>query len=201
VTAAAAGWPVEPWPRLLAGVDEAGRGPLAGDVVAAAVMLDPERPIDGLGDSKALSAARRDALYDIICRDSLAWAIGRASAAEIDAMNILQATLLAMQRAMAGLPAGVELVLVDGNRLPQWAYPARAIVRGDALVPAIGAASILAKVSRDRDMQALDAQYPGYGFGAHKGYPTRAHRAALARLGPCPAHRRTFRPVAACLRQ
>ena len=133
--------------------------------------------------------------------DSLAWAIGRASAAEIDAINILQATLLAMQRAMAGLPAGVELVLVDGNRLPQWAYPARAIVKGDARVPAIGAASILAKVSRDRDMQALDAQYPGYGFGAHKGYPTRAHRAALARLGPCPAHRRTFRPVAACLRQ
>ena len=141
MTAAAAGLPVEPWPRLLAGVDVAGRGPLAGDVVAAAVMLDPERPIDGLGDSKALSAARRDALYDIICRDSLAWAIGRASAAEIVAINILQATLLAMQRAMAGLPAGVELVLVDGNRLPQWAYPARAIVRGDALVPAIGAAS------------------------------------------------------------
>lgn len=199
MSAAGVGLPAQPWPRLLAGVDEAGRGPLAGDVVAAAVILDPARPIGGLGDSKRIPAARRDALCELICRDSLAWSVGRASAAEIDRLNILQATLLAMRRAVAGLPGGVELVLVDGNRLPDWPHPSRAIVKGDALVPAIGAASILAKVMRDRDMVALDERYPGYGFAVHKGYPTAGHRAALARLGPCAAHRRSFRPVAECI--
>ena len=185
---------------LCAGVDEAGRGPLAGDVVAAAVILDPARPIAGLADSKTLSAARREVLCEHICRDSLAWAIGRASVDEIDRLNILQATLLAMRRAVEGLrPQPVE-VLVDGNRLPPWRYASRAIVKGDALIPAIGAASIVAKVNRDRDLLALDAQYPGYGFAAHKGYPTRVHREALARLGPCPQHRRSFRPVAQSLR-
>lgn len=183
----------------VAGVDEAGRGPLAGDVVAAAVILDPGRPIPGLDDSKKLSAARREVLFDAICGRSLAWAVGRATVAEIDHLNILQATLLAMTRAVEGLSPAPDFALVDGNRLPRWSLAARAVVGGDALVPAIGAASILAKVTRDRDMAALAEAYPGYGFAAHKGYPTRAHREALARLGPCPAHRRSFRPVRECL--
>ena len=184
---------------LLAGVDEAGRGPLAGDVVAAAVILDPSRPVEGLADSKKLSAARRERLFETICGQSLAWAIGRASVAEIDALNILQATLLAMHRAVQSLEPQPTEVWVDGNCLPDWHYRSRAIVKGDALVAAISAASILAKVSRDRDMVALDASYPGYGFSRHKGYPTRAHVEALQRMGPTPVHRRSFKPVAHAL--
>ena len=182
-------------PGRVAGVDEAGRGPLAGPVVAAAVILDPARSIAGLQDSKRLSAARREILYDQICDRALAWATGSASVAEIDSLNILQATLLAMQRAVAGLEPAAEHALVDGNRCPDLACPATAIVRGDSLVAAISAASILAKVTRDREMLALDETYPGYGFASHKGYPSKAHLDALERLGVLPVHRRTFAPV------
>lgn len=185
--------------RLTAGVDEAGRGPLAGPVVAAAVILDPDRPIGGLADSKTLSAAQRSALAVLIREHSLAWAVAGASVEEIDTLNILQATLLAMQRAVAGLSARPELALVDGNRAPILACPVRTIVRGDATEPAISAASILAKVARDADMLRLDQQYPHYGFARHKGYPTSEHLAAIARLGPSPVHRRSFRPVRVCL--
>jgi ribonuclease HII len=185
--------------ELVAGVDEAGRGPLAGDVVAAAVILDPQRPIAGIGDSKKLSERRREYLYEEICSNSLAWAIGRANVAEIDELNILHASMLAMHRAVAALQPQPYRVLVDGNRLPRWDYASEAIVKGDAKVPAIGAASILAKVTRDREMQELHLHYPEYGFARHKGYPTRAHREALQRLGPCPQHRRSFRPVALLL--
>ena len=186
---------------LVAGVDEAGRGPLAGDVIAAAVVLDPQRPIEGLGDSKALTEKRRDALYDQICSHSLAWSIARASVAEIDEINILHASMLAMHRAVDGLSLRPQQVLVDGNRLPRWDYSAQAIVKGDARVAAIGAASILAKVSRDREMLALDLAYPGYGFARHKGYPTKAHMEALRTLGPSVVHRRTFRPVREAIEQ
>lgn len=179
----------------VAGVDEAGRGPLAGPVVAAAVMLDPGRPIDGLADSKRLSAARREALHAAIVRDARAYAVAVVQPAEIDAVNILQATLTAMQRAVAALETAPAEVLVDGDRCPALAQPARAIVGGDGLEPAIAAASIVAKVERDRLMTALDRRYPGYGFAGHKGYGTRAHLEALRRLGPCPAHRRSFAPV------
>jgi ribonuclease HII len=182
-------------PGRVAGVDEAGRGPLAGSVVAGAVILDPDRPIAGLRDSKKLSAARRDALYDQICNRALAWATGSASVAEIDSLNILQATMLAMQRAVAGLQPAAEYALIDGNRCPDLDCPAQAIVRGDSLVQAISAASILAKVTRDREMLVLDASYPGYGFASHKGYPSKAHLDALERLGVLPVHRRTFAPV------
>lgn len=181
--------------ELTAGVDEAGRGPLAGDVVAAAVILDSRRPIEGLADSKKLSAGRREALCQAIKRDAHAWALGRASVAEIDELNILHATMLAMRRAVEGLVPQPEYVLVDGNRLPRWKYPSQALVGGDATEPAISAASIIAKVSRDADMQILDQAYPMYGFAAHKGYGTAAHRVALERHGPCPAHRNSFRPV------
>lgn len=181
---------------LVAGVDEAGRGPLAGDVVAAAVILDPQRPIAGIGDSKKLSERQRNTLFEQICNHSLAWAVGRANVAEIDELNILHASMLAMHRAVAALRPQPERVLVDGNRLPRWGYASEAIVKGDAKVPAIGAASILAKVTRDREMQQLHLLYPDYGFARHKGYPTRVHREALQRLGPCPQHRRSFRPVA-----
>ena len=184
-------------PLLTAGVDEAGRGPLAGPVCAAAVILDPARPIAGLDDSKRLSERRRDALEPEIKARALAWAVAWASAAEIDALNILKASLLAMSRAVAALDPPPGRVLVDGNRLPVLACPAEAIVGGDGLIPAIGAASILAKVARDRLMCRLDAEYPGYGFAVHKGYPTRAHRDALVRLGPCSEHRRSFGPVRA----
>ena len=184
-------------PLLTAGVDEAGRGPLAGPVCAAAVILDPARPIAGLDDSKRLSERRRDALEPEIKARALAWAVAWASAAEIDALNILKASLLAMSRAVAALDPPPGRVLVDGNRLPVLACPAEAIVGGDGLVAAIGAASILAKVARDRLMCRLDAEYPGYGFAVHKGYPTRAHRDALVRLGPCSEHRRSFGPVRA----
>ena len=186
-----AAWP----PGRVAGVDEAGRGPLAGPVVAGAVILHPDRPIAGLRDSKKLSAARRDDLYEQICDRALAWATGSASVAEIDAVNILQATMLAMQRAVAGLEPAAEHVLIDGNRCPDLDCPARAIVRGDNLVAAISAASILAKVTRDREMLALDEDYPGYGFASHKGYPSKAHLDALGRLGVLPVHRRSFAPV------
>ncbi len=186
-------------PALTAGVDEAGRGPLAGPVVAAAVMLDPERPIQGLRDSKQLTAARRRELADLIRGNALAFAVAEASVAEIDDLNILQASLLAMRRAIEALRPAAELVLVDGNRLPAVAVAARAIVGGDASEPAISAASILAKTHRDALMRALHERYPGYGFESHFGYPTPQHLASLAALGPCAAHRRSFAPVRALL--
>lgn len=180
--------------HLVAGVDEVGRGPLAGDVVAAAVILKNPAP-QGVTDSKALSAGRRETLAETIRLEALCWALGRASVTEIDEMNILQASLLAMRRAVEGLTLQPSLVLVDGNRLPRWPYEARAIVKGDQTEPAIGAASILAKVQRDREMLALHEQYPGYGFDRHKGYPTKAHITALEALGVSPVHRRSFGPV------
>ena len=188
-------------PGLLAGVDEAGRGPLAGPVVAAAVILDPRQPIAGLADSKKLTARRRERLYDEICAKALCCSTGLASVAEIDRLNILQATLLAMQRAVAGLRLPPAKVLVDGNRLPTLGVLAEAIVDGDATVPAISAASILAKVQRDRWCAEVDAQWPQYGFAAHKGYGTAAHLAALRAHGACEHHRRSFAPVAAVLLQ
>lgn len=181
------------------GVDEAGRGPLAGAVYAAAVILDPARPIDGLADSKALSPSRRDALAVAIRERSLAWAVASASAEEIDALNILQATLTAMARAIEALPVAATEVWVDGNQRPCTALPCQAIVRGDALVPAISAASILAKTARDAEMLAMDARYPGYGFARHKGYPTPEHLRAIAQRGPTPIHRRSFGPVRAAI--
>ena len=184
---------------LVAGVDEAGRGPLAGPVVAAAVILDDQRPIAGLADSKKLSAARRERLYGQILDRALACSVAQASVEEIDRLNILQATLLAMRRAVDGLRLRPARVLVDGNRLPVLAVPAEAIIGGDAKVQAISAASILAKVTRDRWCAALAAQYPQYGFAAHKGYGTAAHLAALAQHGACPEHRRSFAPVARAL--
>ena len=177
------------------GVDEVGRGPLAGPVVAAAVVLDPARPIHGLADSKTLSERRRELLYAEVCEKALAWSLGRAEVAEIDAINILQASLLAMQRAVSGLAVSPQHALVDGNRLPKLPCRARAIVGGDASEPCISAASIIAKVTRDREMVALDARYPGYGLAQHKGYPTKRHLAALALLGVSEIHRRTFGPV------
>ena len=188
-------------PGLLAGVDEAGRGPLAGPVVAAAVILDPRQPIAGLADSKKLTARRRERLYDEICAKALCCSIALASVAEIDRLNILQATLLAMQRAVAGLRLPPAKVLVDGNRLPTLGVLAEAIVDGDATVPAISSASILAKVQRDRWCAEVDAQWPQYGFAAHKGYGTAAHLAALRAHGACEHHRRSFAPVAAVLLQ
>jgi ribonuclease HII len=184
----------------VAGVDEAGRGPLAGPVVAAAVILDPRRPIGGLDDSKRLSATRRAELAGEIRGHALAWAVSWADAAEIDALNILRATMLAMRRALLGLavlPAGVQ---VDGNRLPNLRFGARqlrgeAIVGGDASVPAISAASIIAKTTRDGIMEQMDALYPDYGFATHKGYGTAAHRDRLQRFGPCAQHRRSFAPL------
>ena len=184
---------------LIAGVDEVGRGPLAGPVVAAAVILDPARPITGLADSKTLSPVRREQLATEIRAQALAWALGRAEVAEIDRLNILQASLLAMQRAVAALSLAPEKVLVDGNRCPVLACPCEAIIKGDATVPAISAASILAKVARDAELCELHDRYPHYGFARHKGYPTAAHREALCRHGPCPEHRRSFAPVAAVL--
>jgi ribonuclease HII len=182
-------------PGLVAGVDEAGRGPLAGPVVAAAVILDELNPIRGLADSKVLTPAKRDKLYDEIRAKALCCAVGEASVEEIDEINILQATMLAMRRAVEGLRLPPAKVLVDGNRLPVLRMAAEAIVRGDALVPAISAASILAKVHRDRLCLQLDALHPGYGFAAHKGYATAEHLAALQRQGACLAHRRSFAPV------
>jgi Ribonuclease HII len=184
---------------LVAGVDEAGRGPLAGPVVAAAVILDELQPIAGLADSKKLSPKRRLALYDEIRAKALCCSIAEASVEEIDRLNILQATLLAMVRAVQGLRLKPRLTLVDGNRLPALDMPAQAIVSGDALVPAISAASILAKVQRDQWCERIAADYPQYGFAAHKGYGTAAHLAALRTHGPCAHHRRSFAPVAQLL--
>lgn len=181
---------------LLAGVDEAGRGPLAGPVVAAAVILDDHQPIAGLADSKKLSAAKRELLFHEIRAKALCCSIAQASVEEIDRLNILQATLLAMQRAVQGLRLRPAKVLVDGNRLPKLDVLAEAIVKGDDKVPAISAASILAKVTRDHYLQELDVQYPAYGFAAHKGYGTAVHLAALQQMGATPHHRRSFAPVA-----
>ena len=180
---------------LVAGIDEAGRGPLAGPVVAAAVILDPERPIEGLRDSKLLSALQRTRLAVEIRANALAWAVAEADVAEIDALNILQATLVAMRRAVTALGMVPTEALVDGNRCPQLPCPARAIVGGDRDVAAISAASILAKTARDLQLVELDCVYPVYGFARNKGYGTPEHLAALARHGPCPAHRRSFSPV------
>ena len=191
-------------PGLTAGVDEAGRGPLAGPVVAAAVILDPQRPIEGLADSKALVPARREALAVEIRASSLAWGLGWADAAEIDSLNILQATFLAMRRALAALATVPTHVVVDGNQVPpltglEFDCTVEAVVAGDASVPSISSASILAKCARDAHMIELEARYPGYGFAGHKGYPTAAHVAALRSLGPSPVHRRSFAPVQFCL--
>lgn len=181
--------------KYIAGVDEVGRGPLAGPVMAAAVILDASRPIEGLADSKTLSARRREELSVLIRARALCWALGRAEVEEIDRLNILQASLLAMQRAVMALTIQPGLVLVDGNRPPRLACPVMTVVRGDATVPAISAASILAKVARDAEMCELDACYPDYGFAAHKGYPTPGHIAAILQQGICPIHRRSFAPV------
>ena len=186
--------------RLIAGTDEVGRGPLAGEVVAAAVILDPATPIPGLNDSKKLSDRQRQQLVILIKERALALAIGRSSVIEIDSLNILQASLLAMRRAVEALPLRPQLVYVDGNHLPDWRYKSKAIVRGDAKIPAIAAASVLAKVTRDREMEALDSLYPGYGLAKHKGYPTKQHLEALAKLGPSPIHRKSFAPVSTLLR-
>jgi ribonuclease HII len=183
------------YPRLTAGVDEVGRGPLAGAVVAAAVILDPEREIVGLADSKKLTEKRREALAIEIRERSLAWALGRAEVEEIDRLNILQASLLAMRRAVDALPVVPHFALIDGNRCPPLVCDAQAIVGGDGSVAAIGAASILAKVARDGEMVELDGRYPGYGLARHKGYPTKAHLEALTRLGVSEIHRRSFAPV------
>ena len=185
---------------LTAGVDEAGRGPLAGPVVAAAVILDDFNPISGLADSKKLTPLRREKLFDEIRAKALCCSIALATAEEIDTLNILQATMLAMKRAVEGLRLKPAKVLVDGNRLPTLEMLAEAIVKGDALVPSISAASILAKVYRDRWCKEFDAQYPQYGFAGHKGYGTAEHLAALRTHGACPQHRRSFAPVAQVLR-
>ncbi len=180
---------------LVCGVDEVGRGPLAGDVVTAAVILDPKSPIAGLADSKKLSEKKREALFDEILNKALCVCIARASVAEIDSLNILQASLLAMKRAVEGLSIQPEHVLVDGNKIPDWSYSAEAVISGDARVACIGAASIIAKVTRDREMVEYDRLYPGYGFAGHKGYPTKAHMQALTEHGVTPIHRKSYAPV------
>jgi ribonuclease HII len=185
---------------LIAGVDEVGRGPLVGAVVTAAVILDPARPVIGLADSKTLSERRRQALAPLIREQALAWSLGRAEVEEIDQLNIFHATLLAMRRAVAGLSIAAQAVLVDGNKVTDFGCPAQAVVKGDRRIPAISAASIIAKVARDEEMRLLHEQHPDYGFDRHKGYPTAEHLAALQRLGPLPEHRRSFAPVARCLR-
>ncbi|HJO12893.1 MAG: ribonuclease HII [Gammaproteobacteria bacterium] len=189
----------DPGIRIIAGTDEAGRGPLAGDVVAAAVILDEMCPIMGLDDSKKLSERQRNACFAQVVEKAQAYAIARATVAEIDQLNILQASMLAMQRAVEALQIQPQFVYVDGNRCPQWQYPSEAIIKGDSRVQCIAAASILAKVTRDAEMVKFDKQYPGYGFAQHKGYPTKAHIQALQTLGPCPIHRESYGPVAAVL--
>jgi ribonuclease HII len=185
--------------HLIAGVDEVGRGPLAGPVVAAAVILNEEKPIAGLADSKTLTEKKREVLAEQIRQQALAFAFGRAEVEEIDAINILQASLLAMQRAVEKLPIAPHHVLVDGKYCPKIEYTVEAIIKGDTKIPAISAASIIAKVARDQEMRDMDRLYPGYGFASHKGYPTRAHRQALQTLGITPIHRRSFAPVRDCL--
>jgi ribonuclease HII len=180
---------------VLAGVDEVGRGPLAGPVIAAAVILDPENPIQGLMDSKKITEKKRNILAIEIREKALAWAIGRAEHDEIDSINILQASLLAMKRAIESLSIKPELVLVDGLNCPEIIYKVEAVIKGDSKIPAISAASIIAKVARDKEMTALDSQYPGYGFSQHKGYPTKMHVAALKELGVSSIHRKSFAPV------
>lgn len=186
---------IYPDARLIAGVDEVGRGPLVGAVVTAAVILNPANPITGLADSKKLSEKRRLALYDEITAKALAWSLGRAEPEEIDQLNILHATMLAMQRAVAGLAILPDFVLIDGNRCPALSMPALAVVKGDSLVAEISAASILAKVTRDREMAELDRLFPHYGFAQHKGYPTALHLEKLTQHGATPHHRRSFAPV------
>ena len=181
--------------HLAAGVDEVGRGPLAGDVVTAAVILDPNNSIEGLDDSKKLSEKKREHLFELIQQHALSWSIARCTVAEIDELNILQASLLAMKRAVQTLAIQPEHVWVDGNKIPQWDYASEAVVKGDSRVAAIAAASILAKVTRDREMIAYEKQYPGYGFAAHKGYPTKVHQQALMTLGVTPIHRHSYAPV------
>lgn len=186
---------VYPAAHCIAGVDEVGRGPLVGAVVTAAVILDPARPIAGLADSKKLSEKRRLALFDEITEKALAWSLGRAEPEEIDELNILHATMLAMQRAVAGLSVTPDMVLIDGNRCPPLPMAAQAVVKGDSRVAEISAASILAKVTRDREMAELDQQFPDYGFAQHKGYPTAFHLERLAQFGATIHHRRSFGPV------
>ena len=185
----------------VAGVDEVGRGPLIGDVVAAAVILDPAKPIDGLTDSKKLSAKKREKLYDEIIEKALAWSIASASPAEIDEINILHASMLAMKRAVEGLSVTPDFAKIDGNRCPALTCPSEAIVKGDLTEPEISAASIIAKVYRDRQMDELHLQHPEYGFDSHKGYPTKAHMAALVQYGVLPEHRRSFGPVKRALEE
>ncbi len=187
-------------PADAAGTDEVGRGPLAGDVVAAAVILDPGNPIEGLQDSKKLSPAKRERLFLEIMEKATAASIARASVSEIDSMNILHASLLAMRRSIESLSVQPGFVFVDGNHCPQWDYPSQAVIKGDSLIPAIAAASIIAKVTRDREMEQMDALYPGYGFAQHKGYPTPVHLQALQDLGPCEIHRRSYAPVAKAMK-
>jgi ribonuclease HII len=179
----------------VAGVDEVGRGPLVGDVVTAAVILDPNRPIAGLADSKKLSEKKRLFLAEQIKQHALAWSIGRASPEEIDQLNILHATLLAMTRAVEGLAIVPQHVMVDGNRCPQWQYSSEAVIKGDSLIAEISAASIIAKVTRDQEMLALDQRYPAYGFAKHKGYPTKYHLEKLMEFGPLQEYRMSFKPV------
>ncbi|HIF9062718.1 TPA: ribonuclease HII [Photobacterium damselae] len=186
---------VYPEANLIAGVDEVGRGPLVGAVVTAAVILDPNNPIEGLTDSKKLSEKKRNALFDEIKEKALAWSLGRCEADEIDELNILQATMVAMQRAVAGLNITPDFVLIDGNKTPELPMAAQAVVKGDLRVAEISAASILAKVTRDCEMDELDAQYPQFGFAKHKGYPTKAHFAALEEHGVIEQHRKSFKPV------
>lgn len=186
---------VYPIAQRIAGVDEVGRGPLVGAVVTAAVIFDPARPIVGLADSKKLSEKRRNALYEEIIEKALSWSLGRAEPHEIDELNILHATMLAMQRAVAGLSIEPDFVLIDGNRCPKLPMASQAVVKGDSRVAEISAASILAKVTRDREMEVLDAQFPDYGFAQHKGYPTAFHLERLAQLGATEHHRRSFGPV------
>jgi len=186
---------VDPTAQFCAGVDEAGRGPLAGDVYAAAVILDPAQPIEGLADSKVLTEKRREVLAPLIQQRALAWCVALANVEEIDQMNILQATLLAMQRAVLGLKIAPQLAWVDGNQAPRLTCRVQTVIKGDALVPAISAASILAKTARDADLMRLHELYPAYGFNLHKGYGTALHMARLKEFGPCPAHRRSFAPV------
>lgn len=186
---------IYPNAHLIAGVDEVGRGPLVGAVVTAAVILDPNNPIEGLADSKKLSEKKRLLLAEEIKAKALCWSLGRAEPEEIDQLNILHATMLAMQRAVAGLNIQPDFVLVDGNRIPTLPMPAQAVIKGDSLVAEISAASILAKVARDQEMDELDKQYPEYGFAKHKGYPTKLHFEKLAQFGATPFHRKSFAPV------